>query len=122
MRFLLKICVLSIILKFTVSELQCLSSNSKVDKCQDWQKMSVLVADLVGRSIVSDKVETKSNMLTLLIRAASGVIGQGTNALKTLIVNGLVLLTKTVSYFWNDNNVLYNYKYSYFIYYCIILV
>jgi len=67
------------------------------------------VADLVGRSIVNDKVETKSNMVTLLIRAASGVIGHGTNALKTLIVNGLVLLTKTVSYhyaLWNDNNVL----------------
>ncbi|XP_015371437.1 PREDICTED: uncharacterized protein LOC107167059 [Diuraphis noxia] len=58
--------------------------------------MSVLVADLVGRSIVKDKVETKSNMLTLLIRAASGVIGHGTNALKALIVNGLVLLTKTI--------------------------
>ncbi|CAI6352941.1 unnamed protein product [Macrosiphum euphorbiae] len=58
--------------------------------------MSVLVADLVGRSIVNDKVETKSNMLTLLIRAASGVIGHGTNGLKTLIVNGLVLLTKTI--------------------------
>lgn len=98
MQLLLKICVLSIILKCTVSELQCVSSNRNVDKCQDWKKMSVLVADLVGRSIVNDKVETKSNMLTLLIRAASGVIGQGTSALKTLIVNGLVLLTKTVSY------------------------
>jgi len=97
MQFLLKICVLSIILKSTVSEHQCLSSNRNVDKCQDWKKMSVLVADLVGRSIVKDKVETKSNMLTLLIRAASGVIGHGTNAVKTLIINGLVLLTKTVS-------------------------
>lgn len=108
MQFLLKICVLSIIIKCTVSELKCLSSNKNVDKCQDWKKMSVLVADLVGRSIVNDKVETKSNMLTMLIRAASGVIGHGTNALKTLIVNGLVLLTKTVSYcyaLWNDNSV-----------------
>ncbi|KAL5245165.1 hypothetical protein ACI65C_012575 [Semiaphis heraclei] len=96
MQFLLKIFVLSIILKCTLSELQCLSSNRNVDKCQDWKKMSVLVADLVGRSIVKDKVETKSNMLTLLIRAASGVIGHGTNAVKTLIVNGLVLLTKTI--------------------------
>lgn len=100
MQFLLKIFVLSIILKCTLSELQCLSSNRNVDKCQDWKKMSVLVADLVGRSIVKDKVETKSNMLTLLIRAASGVIGHGTNAVKTLIVNGLVLLTKTVSYLY----------------------
>jgi len=114
MQFLLKICALSIILKYTVSELQCLSSNSNINKCQDWNKMSVLVADLVGRSIVKDKVETKSNMLTLLIRAASRVIGHGTNSLKTLIVNGLVLLTKTVSNLyalWN-NNVLYKCKYS----------
>lgn len=98
MRFLFKICVLSIILKCIVSELQCLSLNKNVDKCQDWKNMSVLVADLVGRSIVDNKVETKSNMLTLLIRAASGAIGHGTNALKTLIVNGLVLLTQIVSY------------------------
>ncbi|CAH1713650.1 uncharacterized protein LOC114131186 [Aphis gossypii] len=96
MRFLFKICVLSIILKCIVSELQCLSLNKNVDKCQDWKNMSVLVADLVGRSIVDNKVETKSNMLTLLIRAASGAIGHGTNALKTLIVNGLVLLTQIV--------------------------
>lgn len=100
MQFLLKICVSSIILKCTVCELQCLSSNRNVDKCQDWNKMSVVVADLVGRSIIEDKVETKSNLLTLLIRAASGVIGHGTSALKTIIVNGLVLLTQTVSYLY----------------------
>ncbi|XP_025199311.1 uncharacterized protein LOC112597462 [Melanaphis sacchari] len=96
MQFLFKICVLLIILKCTVSELQCLSSNRNVDKCQDWKKMSVFVTDLVGRSIVDNKIETKSNILTLLIRAASGVVGHGTNALKTLIVNGLVLLTQIV--------------------------
>ncbi|XP_026814202.1 uncharacterized protein LOC113554521 [Rhopalosiphum maidis] len=96
MQFLFKMCVLLIILKCTASEFQCLSSNKNIDKCQDWKQMSVLVADLVGRSIVDNKVETKSNMLTLLIRAASGVIGYGSNALKTIIVNGLVLLTQIV--------------------------
>jgi hypothetical protein len=109
MQFLFKTFVLLIILKCTVSEFQCLSSNKNIDKCQDWKQMSVLVADLVGRSIVDNKVETKSNMLTLLIRAASGVIGYGSNALKTIIVNGLVLLTQIVSYLyvlWNDNSVL----------------
>lgn len=68
---------------------------------------------ITDRSIVDNKVETKSNMLTLLIRAASGVIGYGSNALKTIIVNGLVLLTQIVSYLyvlWNDNSVLYKYN------------
>ncbi|XP_050433307.1 uncharacterized protein LOC126841092 [Adelges cooleyi] len=58
--------------------------------------MSVLVADLVGRSTVQDKTKTKSNILTLIIRVASGVIGHGANTLKTLIVNGLMLLSQTV--------------------------
>lgn len=98
MRFSLKIFVLSIMVDLILSEQQCLSSNRSVGKCQDWKSMSVLVADLVGRSTVNSKVETKSNMLTLLIRAASGVIGRGTDTLKTLIVNGLVLLTQTVRF------------------------
>lgn len=100
MCILLKICVLLIIVQWTISEQQCLSSNRNVDKCEDWKKMSVLVADLVGRSTVDDieKIETTSNMLTLLIRAASGVIGRGANTLKNLVVNGLVLLMQTVSF------------------------
>lgn len=81
-----------------MGEQQCLSLDRIVGKCQDWKQMSVFVADLVGRSIVHEKVETKSNIMTLLIRAASGVIGRGTNTLKTLIINGLVLLTQTVSF------------------------
>lgn len=99
MRFLLKICVLSIVIVVcTMNEQQCLSSNKNVGKCQDWKNMSVLVADLVGQSMIDEKVETKSSMLTLLVRAASGVIGRGADVLKTLVVNGLVLLTQTVSF------------------------
>lgn len=99
MCILLKIFFLLIIVERTICE-QCLSSNRNVNKCENWKKMSVFVADLVGRSTVDDidKVETKSNLLTLLIRAASGVIGRSTNVLKILIVNGLVLLTQTVSF------------------------
>lgn len=99
MRFLLKICVLSIVITMcTMNEQQCLSSNKNVGKCQDWKNMSVLVADLVGQSTIDEKVETRSSMLTLLVRAASGVIGRGAGVLKTLVVNGLVLLTQTVSF------------------------
>jgi len=99
MKFVLKICfLLFIVTEYIMGEQHCLYSNRKVDKCQDWKNMSTLVANLVSRSMVDDKVETKSNMLTLLIRAASGVIGRGTNTLKTLIVNGLVLLTQTVRF------------------------
>lgn len=99
MSFLLKICILSIITKCIIGEPQCLFSDRNVKLCQDWKNMSVFVADMVGRSSVnSNKVNTKSNMLTLLIRAASGVIGRGTNALQTLILNGLMLLTQTVSF------------------------
>lgn len=99
MRFLLKICVLSIIIECTINDQVCTPSNRNVGKCQDWKNMSLLVADLVGRSnIKNDKVETKSNILTLLIRAASGVIGRGTDALKTVIVNGLVILTHLVGF------------------------
>lgn len=99
MCILLKLCILLPIVDWSMGR-QCLSSNRNVDKCEDWKKMSILVADLVGRSTVDDidKVETKSNMLTLLIRAASSVIGRSTNTLKNLIVNGLVLLTQTVSF------------------------
>jgi len=84
--------------KCAMGEQQCLSLDRSVGKCKDWKQMSVLVADLVGRSVVHEKVETKSNIMTLLIRAASGVIGRGADTLKTLIVNGLVLLTQTVSF------------------------
>lgn len=99
MNFLLKICILSICVKCIVNEPQSLFSDKNVRLCQDWKNMSVFVADLVGRSsVINDKVNTKSNMLTLLIRAASSVIGRGTNALQTLVVNGLMLLTQTVSF------------------------
>lgn len=99
MSFLLKIYISSIIIKCILGEPHCLFSDRNVRLCQDWKNMSVFVADMVGRSsIISDKVNIKSNMLTLLIRAASGVIGRGTNALQTLIVNGLMLLTQTVSF------------------------
>jgi len=121
MSFLLKFIVLSIIIIVIVEcttggdqrRQQCLSlNNANTDEChQDWKQISVLVADLVnvGRSNVAaaiddkgnddeDKVETKSSVLTLLIRAASSVIGRGANALKSLIVSGLMLLTRTVSF------------------------
>lgn len=98
MCFLLTISVLSIIAGCTTGERQqCLSSNGK---CQDWKRMSVLVADLArSRSTVDEemKVEARSNALTLLVRAASSIIGRGTGALKTLVVSGLLLLTQTVS-------------------------
>lgn len=98
MPFLLKICILIIVMtEYTLSE-HCLSSNKSISKCDDWKRMSVLVADLVGQSTGNSKVETKSNTLTLLIRAASGVIGRGTSALKNLVVHGLVLLTQTVNF------------------------
>lgn len=98
MCFLLKICVLITVVEYTMGDQKCLPSDRNVDNCQDWKKMSVLVADLVGRSATEDKVETKSSMLTLLLRVASSVIGRGSNALRTLIVNGMVLLTRTVSF------------------------
>lgn len=98
MCFLLKMFILITVVDYIMGDQKCLSSERNVDKCQDWKKMSVLVADLVGRSAAEDKVNTKSNMLTLLLRVASGVIGHGSNALKTLIVNGMVLLTRTVRF------------------------
>lgn len=97
MRFLLKTCVVFIITKCVISEEQCLSSNKTVGKCDDWRKISVLVADQVSRSIVDDNTKTKPNMLPVLIRAASSVIGRGSNSLTIIIVNGLMLLTQTVS-------------------------
>lgn len=87
-----------------MGEQQCLSLDKNGGKCQDWKQMSVLVADLVGRSVLDKKVETKSNIMALLIRAASGVIGRGTDTMKTLIVNGLVLLTQTVSFSTTQQN------------------
>lgn len=101
MRFLLQTCVISMVVVVrATSDRQCLSSDKSAGKCQDWKKMSVLVADLVGRSAAADgdKVETRysTNPLTLIIRSASGVIGRGADALKTLVVNGLVLLIRTV--------------------------
>jgi hypothetical protein len=84
--------------KYLMGDQKCLSSETNVDNCQDWTKMSVLVANLVGRSATEDKVETKSNMLTLLLRVASGVIGRESNVFKTLVVNGMVLLTRTVRF------------------------
>lgn len=100
MCFLLKMCVLLMITtEFTIigGEHCQMSSSKTTGKCQDWKKMSVLVADLIGGRSVVDKPETKPNMLTLLIRAASGVIGRGARSLNILIVNGLMLLTQTVS-------------------------
>lgn len=98
MCFLLKMFVLINVFGCLMGDQQCLSLGRNVDNCQDWTKMSVLVADLVRRSVPEDKVEIKSNMLTLLLRVASGVIGHGSNAFKTLVVNGMVLLTRTVSF------------------------
>lgn len=100
MRFLLQTCVISmVVIVCAMTDNQCLSSIKSADKCQDWKNMSVLVADLVGRSAVDvNKVESRySNLLTLIIRSASGVIGRGADTMKTLVVNGLVLLIRTVS-------------------------
>lgn len=99
MSFFLKIYVLSIIVECIISEQVCTPSNRNVGKCQDWKDMSLLVADLVGRSNnKNEKVETKSNILILLIRAASSVIGRGTDAVKTVVVNGLMILTQLVGF------------------------
>jgi len=116
MIFLLKLCVLSIfvvVVECTTGgeqqqRQQCLSLDSgNIEKCsQDWKQMSAFVAGLVdvGRSTAAvvdedeeDKVKTKSNAITLLIRTASGVIGRGADAMKSLIVSSLMLLTRTVS-------------------------
>lgn len=110
MSFLLKLCALWIVVVVVECTTGggCLSSDSgSMDKCgQDWKQMSTFVAGLVdvGRSTAAvvdedeeDKVETKSNALTLLVRVASGVIGRGTDAMKSLIVSGLMLLTRTAS-------------------------
>lgn len=77
--------------------------------CRDSEKMSALVADLVGRSVGGGGGDgggggggTKSTdspfnvSAETLIRAASGAVGRGADALKTVTVNGLVLLTETV--------------------------
>ncbi|XP_050540871.1 uncharacterized protein LOC126905326 [Daktulosphaira vitifoliae] len=70
--------------------------NSSSIGYRDWKKMSVLVADLVGKSAVEDKTKTKFNVLALIIQVASGVIGHGANTLRTLVLNGLMLLSNTV--------------------------
>lgn len=107
MGILLKTCVLLIAVGRTidVGAQHCLPSYVNGDKisCQDFEKMSAQVTDLVGRSVTVGENDVKLadspfNVSTrTLIRAASGVIGRGANALKTVVVNGLVLLTGTVS-------------------------
>lgn len=119
MCFLFKSCVLFVVIVIAECTMggqqgqQCLSSdNGNVDECrEDWKQMSAFVASLVdaGRSTApavddKDKVDTKTNALTLLIRAASGVIGRSAEALKSLIVSGLMLLTRTVSALLTTDN------------------